>query len=248
MTADELWPIVIVGVVAFGVTFAMAIGLRWWSRRRKNNARRRLVETVFFGLTEQDREKLIAGWTSEPASSAHKSAEILPFQNRRQRRGVAPLIGVSRYDLVKWSSVFVFIALLLAAVLWKEGVNPLAPSSGIYVTDGDTVRSGGHVYRLVGFDTPEVGSGARCERESALGAAATRRLTQLLGSGGNVLTRVPCACRLGTEGTSACNYGRLCARLTVQGRDVGAILISEGLARPFICGATSCPPRQGWCG
>ena len=38
------------------------------------------------------------------------------------------------------------------------------------------------------------------------------------------------ACVAGTEGTSACNYGRLCGRLPVQGRDVGTILISEGLA------------------
>jgi len=69
----------------------------------------------------------------------------------------------------------------------------------------------------------------------------------LLGGGGHVLTRVPCACRPGTEGTSACNYGRLCARLTVGGRDVGAIMIGEGLARPYVCGGTSCPPRAGWC-
>jgi endonuclease YncB( thermonuclease family) len=93
--------------------------------------------------------------------------------------------------------------------------------------------AGGRIYRLVGFDTPETGRNARCERERTLGATATRRLTQLIGGGGHVLTRVPCACPSGTEGTSACNYGRLRARLTLQGRDVGAILIREGLARPF---------------
>ncbi len=120
-------------------------------------------------------------------------------------------------------------------------------SHPIEIIDGDTIRSGGYVYRLVGFDTPETGKNSRCAREQTLGAAATRRLTELIRSGGHVLARVPCACLAGTEGTSACNYGRLCARLTVQGRDVGSILISEGLARPYVCGGTSCPPRAGWC-
>jgi endonuclease YncB( thermonuclease family) len=123
----------------------------------------------------------------------------------------------------------------------------LSYSHPIEIVDGDTIRSGGYVYRLVGFDTPETGRNARCEREHALGTRATRRLTELVRSGGHVLTHLPCACVAGTEGTSACNYGRRCARLTVQGRDVGSILIGEGLARPFICGSTSCPPRTGWC-
>jgi endonuclease YncB( thermonuclease family) len=120
-------------------------------------------------------------------------------------------------------------------------------SHPIEIVDGDTIRSGGYVYRLVGFDTPETGRNARCAREQTLGAAATRRLTELVRGGGHVLARVPCACVAGTEGTGACNYGRLCARLTVQGRDVGSILIGEGLARPYVCGGTSCPPRAGWC-
>jgi len=120
-------------------------------------------------------------------------------------------------------------------------------SHPIEIVDGDTIRSGGYVYRLVGFDTPETGRNARCEREHALGTRATRRLTELVRTGGHVLTRLPCACVTGTEGTSAYNYGRRCPHLTVQGRDVGSILISEGLARPFVCGGTSCPPRAGWC-
>jgi hypothetical protein len=50
------------------------------------------------------------------------------------------------------------------------------------------------------------------------------------------------ACHPGQEGTRNCNYGRLCGSLSIGGRDVGNILISEGLAHPYICGATSCPP------
>ena len=43
-----------------------------------------------------------------------------------------------------------------------------------------------------------------------------------------------------------CNYGRACGILKARGRDVGATLISEGLARAYVCGPRSCPPRQGW--
>ncbi|KKZ84563.1 hypothetical protein RPHASCH2410_PC01205 (plasmid) [Rhizobium phaseoli Ch24-10] len=36
--------------------------------------------------------------------------------------------------------------------------------------------------------------------------------------------------------------------LLVDGKDVGSILISEGLAVPFVCGRKSCPPRpRPWC-
>jgi endonuclease YncB( thermonuclease family) len=115
------------------------------------------------------------------------------------------------------------------------------------VVDGDTVRSGGQVYRLVGIDTPESGQNARCAQERALADRATNRLRQLIAAGDVQLTRVACACKVGTEGTPKCNYGRLCGRLTAQGRDVAAIMIGEGHARPYVCGSTSCPRRLGWC-
>ena len=38
-------------------------------------------------------------------------------------------------------------------------------------------------------------------------------------------------------------YGRTLAHLTVNGRDVGGVLIGEGLARQYNGGR-----RQGWCG
>jgi endonuclease YncB( thermonuclease family) len=120
-------------------------------------------------------------------------------------------------------------------------------SSAVRVIDGDTIEAGGAVFRLVGFDTPETGSRARCESERTLAAAAARRLRQLIGGGALDLERVACSCRPSTEGTPACNHGRLCGTLRARGRDVGAILISEGLARPFLCGPQSCPAQQGWC-
>ena len=117
----------------------------------------------------------------------------------------------------------------------------------IEVVDGDTVRSNGESFRLVGFNTPKSGFNAQCSSERALSARATDRLQQLLASGEPNLKRVACACDPGTEGTPRCNHGRLCGKLTVDGRDVGAILIAEGLAERYVCGTTSCPPRRNSC-
>jgi hypothetical protein len=45
----------------------------------------------------------------------------------------------------------------------------------------------------------------------------------------------------------ACNCGRACGYLTVDGQDVGDALIAESLAHPLVCGKYSCPRRQSWC-
>ncbi|TBB60701.1 thermonuclease family protein [Rhizobium ruizarguesonis] len=117
------------------------------------------------------------------------------------------------------------------------------------VTDGDTVHVTGEAVgtRLVGFNTPEKFS-PECEHERQQGERASARLRELVARGSARLTRVACACAPGTEGTDKCNYGRYCGVLRVDGKDVGSILISEGLAVPFVCGKTSCPatPRP-WC-
>lgn len=126
------------------------------------------------------------------------------------------------------------------------------PAERLYsVVDGDTVRLvSGQLVRLVGYDTPEIGSHARCERERRYGEAAKARLERLLASAEKwELTIVPCACAPGTEGTKACNFGRQCGRLTIDGRDAAAVLVGERLAMPYHCGKHSCPQRvRPWCG
>ncbi|MGO6895416.1 thermonuclease family protein [Rhizobium ruizarguesonis] len=118
------------------------------------------------------------------------------------------------------------------------------------VTDGDTVHVVGERAgtRLVGYNTPETFS-PQCRYERELGGRATARLKELVTSPGVQLTKVRCACPAGSEGTDACNHGRSCGVLRVNGRDVGQILIGEGLAVPFICEGNHCPrtPRP-WCG
>ena len=116
----------------------------------------------------------------------------------------------------------------------------------IEVIDGDTIRVANETFRLVGFDTPETYR-AQCFSERELGNRATFRLRQLVAGGGLDLERVACSCRAGSEGTGGCNYGRSCVVLKARGRDVGSLLIAEGLARAYVCGRVSCPPREPWC-
>jgi endonuclease YncB( thermonuclease family) len=146
-----------------------------------------------------------------------------------------------------WPLVSPYLAASTPTVTRLQTTAPQIPQK-IFVVDGDTVRMGGTPYRLVGFNTPENGRSARCAAEEALSAKATARLKQLLASGEPILQRVPCACKPGTEGTDRCNYGRLCAVLTVAGVDVAPTMIGEGLAERYVCGSTNCPRRRNWCG
>lgn len=133
-------------------------------------------------------------------------------------------------------------------VITPAAAEPIAPQD-VRVIDGDTIRVQHKRpdVRLVGFNAPETRR-ALCEAEAEQGARATRRLRELVDAGNLDFRFVPCSCRPGTEGTDACNFGRRCGRLMANGRDVGAILIREGLAAQFTCAAISCPrlPRP-WC-
>lgn len=131
--------------------------------------------------------------------------------------------------------------LIVAGVVSAAAAEPIDPSR-IRVIDGDTIRIDGHKpdHRLVGFNAPETRR-AKNPTERELGGKATARLRALVRAGGLDYTMVRCACRVGTEGTFGCNFGRYCGVLKSRGEDVGAILIREGLAVPFVCGETSCP-------
>lgn len=100
------------------------------------------------------------------------------------------------------------------------------------VVDGDTLWLEGRKIRLEHIDAPEIGSGARCAAEAAAGWRAAERLAELL-SGGQP--------RLESDGRTD-RFGRLLARVTVNGRDVGDELVPEGLARAWT------GRREEWCG
>ncbi|OBY26820.1 hypothetical protein A9D60_17370 [Leisingera sp. JC1] len=103
----------------------------------------------------------------------------------------------------------------------------------MYLIDGDTADVGNDRFRLVGYDTPETYK-PRCRYEKALGDEATRRARQLVREAGTVEFIV-------LPGRD--KYGRGLARIFLHGHDLGSILISEGLARPYRGGR-----RQSWCG
>lgn len=134
-------------------------------------------------------------------------------------------------------------------VVQADANTPQREEPRFTVTDGDTIKLSGERKgtRLVGFNTPETYK-PRCAKEREWGERATARLKELVASSAVQVEKVACACKPGTHGTNKCNFGRSCGKLYVDGNDVGQILVSEGLAVPFVCGATRCPrmPRP-WC-
>lgn len=105
-------------------------------------------------------------------------------------------------------------------------------ASEIVAVDGDTIDHGDDRYRLVGFDTPETYR-PQCAAEKALGLKAKDRLADLIDTAGQIKLVIK---------PELDKHDRFLAVGRVAGQDVGAILISEGLARPYDGGK-----RQSWC-
>lgn len=110
------------------------------------------------------------------------------------------------------------------------------PCAVVRVIDGDTVDldclgEGRFRARLTGFDTPETHRPG-CAEEALAGQAATRRLRALVAASGQI------DAQLGRWD----RYDRRLVQLSVDGRDVGARLIAEGLALPYQGGR-----RPDWC-
>lgn len=102
----------------------------------------------------------------------------------------------------------------------------------IRVWDGDSIRLGmgqqSEAVRIFNIDAPEMEG--RCIRETDLARQAKIRLAEILqGRRVEIL-------RQGTD-----RYGRTLAAIRVEGRDVGDILVDEGLAR------TWAGRREPWC-
>jgi micrococcal nuclease len=100
------------------------------------------------------------------------------------------------------------------------------------VIDGDTFYLGGTTIRISDIDAPETHP-PRCAREADLGDRATRRLSKLLSSGPFKLVR---------DGRDIDRYGRQLRVAIRDGRSIGKMLVSEGLARPWT------GKRRPWCG
>lgn len=100
------------------------------------------------------------------------------------------------------------------------------------VVDGDTLWINGVKLRAQGYDTPETTTNI-CggSQEVALGQAATRRFIEILNTARIDISPV------GRKG----RYGRDLVVIYANGRDVGDILVGEGLARHYPSG------REFWC-
>ncbi len=136
---------------------------------------------------------------------------------------------------------FTFGALALAPLDTAQGepsrpsiTAPASQSANWRVIDGDTFEDleTGERYRLENIDTPETGGRARCAAERQLGDRATRQARALITSADILDVR-----RTGRID----RYDRIIAFIEVDGRDLGELLIAEGLARPWR------GRREPWC-
>jgi endonuclease YncB( thermonuclease family) len=148
--------------------------------------------------------------------------------------------------MIRW--IFGFVLLLAAGAAGVQHVGAdFIDSRRLPVIDGDTIKVDGKTIYLAGFVAPEM-QDARCAAERSLGIKATRRMRDLILAGGLDYSPAVCSCRATTLGRWFCNFGRACGTLKANGRDVGDILIEEGLAVPYSCGAAGCPKApQPWC-
>lgn len=140
-------------------------------------------------------------------------------------------------------SVMVLIALIVTTTMHFLP-EPTAPSakranqtiSGVYfgmcnslsrddcVIDGDTFHFRGQRIRVADIDTPETHN-AKCSYEAKLGAKATDRFKELLNAGPFSLVTS------GHRDTD--RYGRKLRLVIRDGQSIGAVLVSEGLARQW---------------
>lgn len=94
------------------------------------------------------------------------------------------------------------------------------PATAQTITDGDTLKVGGTIYRLWGIDAPE--RQQECPDGWPAGRLATTRLLALTSA-------KPVAC----QEKDRDRYGRTVAICRVAGEDLGAILVREGYAWAF---------------
>lgn len=109
----------------------------------------------------------------------------------------------------------------------QTAAGQLVDGARLYVHDGDTVRlATAERVRLAGIDAPELPPRAACDREARLALEAKARLLDLVRNAHQVTLQRPPA-----EHRDVDRYGRLLRNLQVDGRNVGDILVAEGLAQ-----------------
>jgi endonuclease YncB( thermonuclease family) len=158
---------------------------------------------------------------------------LQPRKQRRwtlRRRETNALIGLCVISFVALAQIFAAgdSRADLPAVTYT-----LVSAGGFRAVDGDTLVqvSTGETIRVANIDTAETGERARCGAERRHGELAERRVRELVERDVEVQ-------RLGRTD----RYGRTLAYVSVDRRDLGEMLISEHLARPWR------GRREAWCG
>jgi len=100
------------------------------------------------------------------------------------------------------------------------------------VVDGDTIHFGGETVRIADINAPEVHE-AKCDAEAALGRKATLRLVALLNEGPFELEYA--------GAREHDKYGRDLRIVSRDGRSLGDVLVSEGLAEHWT------GRKRDWC-
>jgi micrococcal nuclease len=100
------------------------------------------------------------------------------------------------------------------------------------VVDGDTFYTAKNKIRIADIDAPETHP-PRCALEADLGDRATTRLSELLSAGSFELVRAD---------RDEDRHGRKLRIIIRNGRSIGDMLVSEGLARKWT------GKRRPWCG
>ncbi len=156
--------------------------------------------------------------------------KVLSFQKHRRRRP-------SSWRAWRWALPAAAVVLVLAGYQVppsKMSMQQVQAASSAFslcgapphhdcVIDGDTFYLGRQSIRIADIDTPET-RGARCAYEATLGDRATHRLHALLNAG-------PFQLQAGAR--DADRYGRKLRTVMRDGRSLGDVLVTEGLARPW---------------
>ena len=187
--------------------------------------------------------------------NGRRDPKLLRFEKRARRSAVEKVrkIGATPAHLAKsarqnrrksilrifapFAAAAAFLLLTPLAIDLVLSLRTASPTCRVVlVLDGDTVKvscPGEQIRsaRLVGFDTPELYS-PRCGSEAWAAIWATWKLRQSIWQADEVFIR-----RIGED-----RYGRILARLSLDGADASNIMIKAGLARPYDGRA-----RSGWC-
>ncbi|MFN7055691.1 thermonuclease family protein [Hyphomonas sp.] len=148
-----------------------------------------------------------------------------------------------RMRIIPVAGILVFILIsALGARFASETAQASTELGGtVYWSDGSSGRlSDGTRFRLHGIDAPETGAttqrgGAKCEAERELGYDAKAAAVELTRGRQVVVTEI----------VSRDRYGRNVLRLSLDGRDVGEMLVESGMHK--VWNSDSREPKPDWC-